>query len=112
MTLRYAMTRNTTEKLQRLLTEQTHLVLLLDRSLAIKHLWRSAFDYGDVKSQWIPNPVKRSRLDERLNPGEHVGETLMVTNAMGDVKKFPYDDVPQCLGGAKVFPTVAAAKEQ
>ena len=41
-----------------------------------------------------------------------MGETLMVTNAMGDVKKFPYDDVPQCLGGAKVFPTVAAAKEQ
>ena len=106
------MSRNTTEKLQRLLTEQTHLVLLLDRSLAIKHLWRSAFDYGDVKSQWIPNAVERSQYDQLRNPGEHVGETLMVTNAMGDVKKFQYDDVPQCLGGAKVFPTVAAAKEQ
>jgi hypothetical protein len=100
------MSRNTTEKLQRLLTEQTHLVLLLDRSLAIKHLWRSAFDYGDVKSEWIPT-------GGRQHPTEpHKDETLMVTNAMGDIKKFPYDDVPQCLGGAKVLPTVAAAKGQ
>ena len=105
------MTRNTTEKLQRLLTEQTHLVLLLDRSLAIRHLWRSAFDYGDVKSQWIPNAVKRSQFDQLLNPGEHVGETLLVTNGMQDVKKFPYDDVPQCLGGGKFLPTVAAGIE-
>ena len=105
------MSRNTTEKFQRLLTEQTHLVLLLDRSLAIRNLWRSAFDYGDVKSQWISNPVTRSQFDQLRNPGEHVGETLMVTNGMGDVKNFPYDDVPQCLGGAKVLPTVAAAKE-
>ena len=105
------MSRNTTEKLQRLLTEQTHLVLLLDRSLAIKHLWRSAFDYGDVKSQWIPSGLERSKLDQLRNPGEHVGEELVVTNAMGDVKKFFYDDVPKCLGGGKEYPTVAAAAE-
>jgi len=105
------MSRNTTEKLQRLLTEQTHLVLLLDRSLAIKHLWRSAFDYGNVKSQWIPAAVKRSKLDKWRNPGEHVGEDLIVTNAMGDVKEFPYEDVPQCLGGGKEYPTVATAAE-
>ena len=99
------MSRNTTEKLQRLLTEQTHLVLLLDRSLAIKHLWHSAFDYGDVKSQWISGLSSAMR-----NPGAHLGETLIVTNGMGDTKKFAYEDVPQCLGGGKVLQTVAAAK--
>ena len=104
------MSRNTTEKLQRLLTEQTHLVLLLDRSLAIKHLWRSAFDYGDVKSQWI-STGQRSKVDQLRNPGEHVGEELVVTNAMGDAKKFAYDDVPKCLGGGKEYPTVASAAE-
>ena len=111
MTLRYAMTRNTTENLKRLMTEQTYLVEQLDKALAIEHLWHTAFDYGDVKSQWIPNPVKRSRLDQRLNPGAHVGETFIITNAMGDVKKFLYDDVPHILGGGKVVSGVAAAKE-
>ena len=106
------MRRNTTEKLQTLLTEQTHLVLLLDRSLAIKHLWRSVFDYGNVKSQWIPTGEKRSRMDQLRNPEAHFGETLLVTNGMGDTKKFPYEDVPQCLGGGKVLSSVAAAKDQ
>ena len=78
MILRYAMSRNTTEKLQTLLTEQTHLVL----------------------------------LDQLRNPEAHFGETLLVTNGMGDTKKFPYEDVPQCLGGAKVLSSVAAAKDQ
>lgn len=28
-----------------------------------------------------------------------MGEELIITNAMGDVKKFFYKDVPKCLGG-------------
>ena len=98
-------TRNTTENLNRLLTEQTHLVLLFDRSLAIKDLWHSAFDYGNVKSQWIPNPVKRSQWDVLRNPEAHFGETFFITNGLGETKEFPYDAIPECLGGGKEIQT-------
>jgi len=104
------MSRNTAEKLQQLLTEQLYTVSLLDKSLAIKHLWRTAFDYGDVKSRWMSNSVNGSR-DTSRDPNAHVGEMFIISNAMGDVKKFSYDDVPRCLGGGKEHPTVAAAAD-
>jgi len=92
------------------MTEQTYLVEQLDKALAIEYLWNSVFDYGDVKSQWIPNPVRRSQFDQLRNPDAHFGETLLVTNAMGETKEFPYDDVPRILGGGKEVSSVAAEK--
>ena len=93
--------RNTSDKLKQHLTEQTYLVEQLDKALAIEHLWHTVFDYGNAKSQWLSADEKRSRSDILRNPDTHFGETLMVTNGMGDVKKFPYHDVPQILGGGK-----------
>jgi hypothetical protein len=90
-----------TERLRSLHTEQTKLVEELDKALAIKHLWAAAFDHGNAKSQWIPNAVKRSQFDQLLNPDVHFGESLLVTNGMGDAKKFPYDAVPNILGGGR-----------
>ena len=104
--------RNTSEKFAKLVSEETHLATLLDKSLAIRHLWRSAFDYGDVRSRWIPNSDHQQPRRDALRDSEaHRGESLIITNGMQDVKKFPYDDVPQCLGGGKFLPTVAAGIE-
>ena len=94
------------------MTEQTYFVEQLDKALAIEHLWHTAFDYGDVKSQWLSNSVKRSHWDRARNPDAHLGETLMITNAMGDVKKFPYENVPRILGGGKEVSSGAAEEEQ
>ena len=92
---------NVTERLRSLHTEQTKLVEELDKALAIKHLWAAAFDHGNAKSQWIPTGGRRSHFDRLRNPDVHFGESLLVTNGMGDAKKFPYEDVPNILGGGR-----------
>jgi len=90
-----------TGRLRSLQSKGAKLVEELDKTLAIKHLWASAFDHGNAKSQWMPTGVKRSRFDRLRNPGLHFGESLLVTNGTGDTKKFPYEDVPNILGGGR-----------
>ena len=92
-----------TKRLNRLVSEQVHLVEQLDKSLALKSLWNEVFDHGGATSRWSGNPKdpdKMRKLKMCKLKREHTDdESLIITNGLGDTREFFYEKVPAILGG-------------
>jgi len=80
----------------------------LVRAMMITILWPKVFDNGPAKSSWKDTrpPEQRSHY-KKLVQGVpfHKGHTFVLTDGAGEVREFPFEQVPEILGGGYIDET-------
>ena len=73
------------------------------RSMMITTLWPTVFDNGPAKSSWKDTrlPEQRSHY-KKLGVPFYEGHTFVLTDGVGEVREFPFEQVPEILGGGCV----------
>lgn len=87
-----------TQELRKKQKEVKQLMDGLDRAIALERLWPEVFE-GSAKPSSHWRGIAPSTMALKMGAPKHAEHTFVVTSAAGETREFPFEMVPDALGG-------------